>query len=190
MRRTLTATLAGLALILGLSTAHASDRPETLEEGLDIALREGNIAASIADISLTVEDIRLDDSVIDIESERTEGDDTVVSLASDILFEFGKSDLNTNATTRIAEVVRDLPDGAEVEVTGHTDSIGTDEFNQTLSEDRAAAVAAVLREERPDVRLTVEGKGPHEPVADNTRGGEDYPEGRAQNRRVEIRFDS
>lgn len=73
-------------------------------------------------------------------------------------------------------------DVQSIKVIGHTDSQGTDEYNQKLSERRASSVVAFLLNQglTPD-KLTSQGKGESEPVADN-----DTEEGRAQNRRVEL----
>ena len=65
---------------------------------------------------------------------------------------------------------------------GHTDSIGTDEYNQKLSVRRAESVKAYLASKGIEAnRIYTEGKGEKQPVADNRTG-----EGRAKNRRVEI----
>lgn len=70
-----------------------------------------------------------------------------------------------------------------VEVAGHTDSSGSDAYNQHLSEQRALAVMAFLADAGVDKgRMTVRGYGESEPLADNAT-----PEGRAENRRVELR---
>jgi outer membrane protein OmpA-like peptidoglycan-associated protein len=70
----------------------------------------------------------------------------------------------------------------KVEVQGHTDNVGADAYNQTLSEARARAVMDWLTKHGiPAARLTAKGYGKNKPVADN---GSD--EGRAKNRRVEI----
>ena len=87
-----------------------------------------------------------------------------------------------------AAAVADIPDGAEVAVVGHTDSVGSDADNLTLSKERARAVADVIEDERDDLELDVSGKGEKDPVAANDKGGEDNPEGREKNRRVEIRY--
>lgn len=62
-------------------------------------------------------------------------------------------------------------------------------YNKDLSQQRAKAVAAILETARPDLKLDVEGFGKGRPVAPNSQGGEDNPEGRALNRRVEIRYE-
>lgn len=122
------------------------------------------------------------------ETERRDGDQTVLSLRSDVLFAFGKADISGRAKAELATLVAGVPKSAAVSVGGHTDSIGSTQANLALSRSRAAAVAAVLHEARPDLRLTVQGFGESRPVAPNTSGGKDDPEGRAKNRRVEIRY--
>jgi OOP family OmpA-OmpF porin len=81
----------------------------------------------------------------------------------------------------IADVLRGCP-GAEFEIAGHTDSQGTAEANQRLSEDRAQAVMQALREQDlPLVRLHARGYGAGRPRADNATS-----DGRARNRRIEF----
>ena len=75
-------------------------------------------------------------------------------------------------------------------IVGHTDSLGEDAYNLGLSQRRAEAVAAAVAASRPDLSLTTEGRGEADPVAPNDNGGEDNPDGRAANRRVEIRYAS
>ncbi|MDT4885035.1 Outer membrane protein A [compost metagenome] len=68
---------------------------------------------------------------------------------------------------------------------GHTDNVGSDHYNQGLSERRAQSVADFLASQGvPADKLTSQGLGESQPVADN-----DSDEGRAQNRRVEIQVD-
>jgi OOP family OmpA-OmpF porin len=101
-----------------------------------------------------------------------------------VLFDFNKSTLKPESDP-VLERVHELmaKDAAlKLEVQGHTDNIGTDAYNQTLSESRAAAVDAWLTQHGiAGARLSSKGYGKTVPVADN---GTD--EGRAKNRRVEI----
>jgi outer membrane protein OmpA-like peptidoglycan-associated protein len=124
-------------------------------------------------------------SVSTLEDQSIEGDEVVVRLSSDILFAFGSAELPPSAPAQISEILADVPEGAAVEVTGHTDDIGSDTSNQSLSERRAQAVAGAIGTARPDLELTVDGRGESEPIA-----GNDDPEDRQLNRRVEIRFAS
>jgi outer membrane protein OmpA-like peptidoglycan-associated protein len=109
----------------------------------------------------------------------------VITLSGSILFESAKYELLPAAKVKLNEVAEALlagdPDATFV-VEGHTDSQGKDEANQALSVNRAKAVRDYLisREIAAD-RITAEGYGESRPVADNKT-----PEGRANNRRVEI----
>lgn len=114
-----------------------------------------------------------------------------LTLPDSILFDFGSSELrgdSAQALTLIAEVLEFYAD-AEIIVVGHTDSVGSASANQRLSEQRAQSVVdALVGEHGVDVdRMSAEGRGADEPVADNANpDGSDNPEGRQLNRRVEI----
>ena len=131
----------------------------------------------------------LEDSVTGLATESEQDSESVITLASDVLFEFGSAQIPPNAADAVTELLAEVPEDATVSISGHTDSIGETALNQELSEQRAAAVAEVVREARPDLTLEVEGFGEDQPVAENSIDGEDNPEGRAKNRRVEIRYD-
>ncbi|GAA4397329.1 hypothetical protein GCM10023153_21110 [Ornithinibacter aureus] len=105
------------------------------------------------------------------------------------MFAFGKATLADGAAEWIAALVKPIPNGATVKVYGHTDGKGTAKANQTLSEQRAKAVAAVIATTQPGLKLDVQGFGMTKPVEPNTKGGEDNPEGREKNRRVEVRYE-
>ena len=101
-----------------------------------------------------------------------------------VLFDFNKSTLqpSSDATLQPVANLMAADKALKLEVQGHTDNVGNDAYNQTLSEARAKAVVKWLTEHgvTPD-RLTAKGYGKTKPVADN--GSDD---GRAKNRRVEI----
>ncbi len=123
--------------------------------------------------------------------EARETDRGVMVNLPDVLFDFGKADLTTGARTKvesISQVLNNQARGRRVSVEGHTDSIGSDAYNQRLSERRAESVAVALEHAgvSPD-RITTKGYGKRYPVAPNTNpDGSDNPEGRAKNRRVEV----
>jgi outer membrane protein OmpA-like peptidoglycan-associated protein len=102
----------------------------------------------------------------------------------DVLFDFGKYDLRSEAREKLAKltgIVLAHP-GLKLAVEGHTDSVGGDEANQKLSEQRADVVRKYLIEEGlPDASVSSQGFGKTSPVADN-----DTAAGRQKNRRVEI----
>jgi outer membrane protein OmpA-like peptidoglycan-associated protein len=102
----------------------------------------------------------------------------------DVLFGFNKYDLRPEAREKLAKVSGILlayPD-LKVQVEGYTDSIGSDEYNQKLSEERADSVRDYLvKENVQGDNVTAEGYGKQDPVASNSTSS-----GRAQNRRVEL----
>jgi OOP family OmpA-OmpF porin len=107
-----------------------------------------------------------------------------VTFAADAFFDFDKSTLKPEATAKLDDLVSKTK-GINLEViiaVGHTDSVGSDEYNQKLSVRRAEAVKAYLVTKGIEKnRVYTEGKGEKQPVADNKTA-----EGRAKNRRVEI----
>ena len=112
-------------------------------------------------------------------------DEVVLTLSSDRLgFAFDSADLNDEARAALdsaLDVVRDNADVA-MDLVGHTDSTGTDAYNQALSERRArAAVDYLVSLGVPAGQLRAVGRGEAEPVASN-----ETEEGRARNRRVEL----
>ncbi|MCU4298563.1 OmpA family protein [Brevibacterium permense] len=130
------------------------------------------------------------ESVEPLVTNKKDGDDAVITLASDILFDFNSAKISADAQEAIAKTVEKVPDGTEITVSGYTDSVGDDKANKKLSKKRAQAVADVIKDERDDLDLRVKGFGEADPVAKNTtKKGDDYPQGRAKNRRVEISYD-
>lgn len=114
-----------------------------------------------------------------------------MSLPGDVLFAFDRAEVTDTGRRTLADVAElvELEDPPAVRVEGHTDSVGDPAYNQELSERRAQAAAAVLTDAHGVDRdlLEVRGFGEDQPVAPNTTDdGEDNPEGRARNRRVEI----
>ncbi|MGV3742449.1 MAG: outer membrane protein OmpA [Burkholderiaceae bacterium] len=107
-----------------------------------------------------------------------------VSYAADTFFDFDKAVLKPEGKKQLDDVVEKTK-GTDLEViiaVGHTDSVGTDAYNQKLSIRRAEAVKAyVVSKGIPADRVYTEGKGESQPVADNKSA-----EGRAKNRRVEV----
>ena len=147
---------------------------------------DADLATSISPLTANINDLTA--SVTDVADKTRVGSDELVTLKSDVLFAFGKATLSERAQAKIRTLVNDVPKKAQLSVTGHTDSIGSTSSNQTLSAARAKAVADVIGAARPDLKLTVAGYGEARPTAPNASGGKDNPEGRAKNRRVELRY--
>ena len=115
-----------------------------------------------------------------------DGDVIKLNLPDGVTFDFAKYDLKPQFYPALNTVAATLKEYNQtiVEVSGHTDSIGSDAANQTLSERRANAVAGYLMGQGVQrERLEIVGMGERYPVASN-----DTDSGRALNRRVEIRL--
>jgi outer membrane protein OmpA-like peptidoglycan-associated protein len=113
-----------------------------------------------------------------------QGDNIVLQMPSDVTFGVDRAEVEPRFYPVLDDVARTLNayPATYVDVVGHADATGADDYNQNLSERRASAVASflldrgVLRD-----RLFVAGMGERQPIATN-----DTPEGRSRNRRVEI----
>lgn len=128
---------------------------------------------------------RLFTSISAILDTRREARGLIVSL-SDVLFDFNQASLRPGAReklSKLAGILLAYPGTYHMEVEGHTDAIGSQDYNQTLSEDRAQSVSSYLLRAgiASDRILAVRGFGKMRPVTTN-----DTPEGRQMNRRVEI----
>ncbi|HVL03417.1 MAG TPA: OmpA family protein [Acidimicrobiales bacterium] len=115
----------------------------------------------------------------------------VITLPELVLFDFDRAELKPEATATLAEIaeVIDFYEGAPVAIHGHTDDVGDEAYNDDLSRRRAEAVAAELATGHgiDRTRLDVAGLGERQPVVPNAQpDGTDNPDGRAQNRRVEV----
>jgi outer membrane protein OmpA-like peptidoglycan-associated protein len=113
-----------------------------------------------------------------------EGEGIVIKFKEKVLFAYDRSDLNATAKTNLDKLKNILLKYPETNITviGHTDSKGSDSYNQTLSESRATAVTNYASQNGIDkARLTAIGKGETDPIATN-----DTEEGSASNRRVEF----
>jgi outer membrane protein OmpA-like peptidoglycan-associated protein len=117
--------------------------------------------------------------------------EVTIELPGDVLFDFDQWTIRPDAEPtlrQVANILQQYP-RATVAIAGHTDAKGADGYNLRLSEQRATSVKAWLVQQggidgRP---MTTQGWGETRPVASNTYSdGSDYPEGRQQNRRVEI----
>ncbi len=108
----------------------------------------------------------------------------VNTAAQNIFFVTGSSKLLAKSFPKLNDVVKILNDNPtyKVQIDGHTDEVGKDDYNQKLSDDRAASVKAYLVSKGiSDARLASAGYGETKPVADNKTAA-----GRAKNRRVEM----
>ncbi len=119
-----------------------------------------------------------------VEVSRPSEGEISVRLTNDILFDLNSAELRSTSRTTLNDLAgnfRQYPDNRLI-IEGHTDSSGTDQYNQRLSEQRASNVADYLIDQGVSAgAITVYGFGESRPKASN-----DTAEGRQQNRRVEI----
>lgn len=117
-----------------------------------------------------------------IEVARTDDNRLRLNVPSDVSFDTGRADIKPQMRPVLDEISRNLDPNVRVAVVGHTDSTGSDAVNDPLSRERAVAVRDYLSMRGVSTaRVSVAGRGSHEPVARN-----DTESGRAANRRVEI----
>lgn len=153
---------------------------------LDLVPTVQDLAAETADIPAGMQATLDRSGQIEV---RQSGENLILSVASDVLFDFDSDTLSAQARRSLTDVAAVIAQGSggQVLVLGHTDAKGSEDYNRALSLRRAQAVARFLEGAgiAPD-RLGIEGRGETEPVAENEIDGRDNPAGRAQNRRVEF----
>lgn len=130
--------------------------------------------------------------VLDLQVKET-ATETRIELPADVLFDFDKSDIRPTAAAALSRAAEMIRKGAKgrVRIEGHTDGKGRPDYNQKLSERRAASVQKWLvdREAMRTTKFAARGYGATKPAVPNTKpDGSDDPEGRQKNRRVEIVF--
>jgi outer membrane protein OmpA-like peptidoglycan-associated protein len=112
------------------------------------------------------------------------GDNLILNMPGNVTFATNQSDVNANfypVLNSVALVLKQY-EKTMIDVVGHTDSTGSMQLNMQLSQARAASVGAYLQSQGIlAARIATQGVGPQYPIASN-----DTPEGRAQNRRVEL----
>lgn len=120
-----------------------------------------------------------------------EGAGVVIYLPTVYLFPFDKAEVDPKARAQLQEIASLLAEpmlaGRRITVEGHADGVGSREYNQQLSEERARAVMAVLEAGGVTApRLRSRAYGKDRPIEPNRVDGKDNPDGRARNRRVAL----
>lgn len=115
-----------------------------------------------------------------------------IFVLENIYYDFNKFDIRQDAATELDKLVQLLIDNPEIkiELSSHTDSVDTEEYNDWLSQKRAdAAVEYIVRHGIAPDRLVAKGYGERKPIARNTNpNGTDNPVGRQKNRRTEFKI--
>jgi outer membrane protein OmpA-like peptidoglycan-associated protein len=159
-------------IVPGIVTQLQGNAPRTQGRRESIQGSRVNIQGALNDLGATVTDKEIK-----------------ISLNTDILFDFDHADLKPEAEPplqKVAAVLKTYP-RANTLIEGYTDGKGDDDYNQKLSERRAASVRNWLSLHGVSTAMTTRGWGKSKPVAANTKpDGSDDPDGRQKNRRVEI----
>lgn len=142
---------------------------------LEIRGLQSGIVSTVQEVRQAMQDLGATETDLEVR----------VELPADVLFDFDKADIRSDAATALAQLatlIRAYPAGSAT-LEGHTDAKGDDAYNQRLSERRAESVKRWLveREGIEAARLTPRGWGERKPVA-----GNDDDAGRQRNRRVEV----
>ena len=143
----------------------------------------GGAAGAVIGHQMDQQAKELDQTIEGARIERV-GEGIEVTFNSGILFDFNSTQILPAGRKNLQELANSLQKypNSDILIVGHTDSVGTDVYNQDLSQRRAMAAGAYLQSLGvPANRLRMEGKGESEPVMANST-----EEGRAQNRRVEL----
>ena len=150
--------------------------------GVIIGAVVGGVAGAIIGAQMDKQAKEIEQNIPGARVERV-GEGIEVTFASGLLFDFNSDAVRSDARDNLDELARSLnkyPD-TELLIVGHTDAVGTADYNQGLSERRSASAARYLHSRGVDRRIETLGVGEYEPVASN-----ESDDGRQQNRRVEV----
>jgi len=146
----------------------------------------GAIAQDTREMDAAESALRRDLAPAGVDVERAAPDEIRVRMPSDITFDFNRADVRWEFVPRIRDLARILAEhpAMRVDIVGHADAIGSDAYNQRLSERRAYAVGnALIDYGVRRRRIDASGMGEMAPIATNATEW-----GRARNRRVDIRI--
>ncbi|WP_395744258.1 OmpA family protein [Prosthecobacter sp.] len=197
MYRTASASLLALILLTLTAAAQRAPAPQVSLERKRLDLQEQKLTLQKQILDLDQQQLALERQILEVASARKalQVEETATSLTmkleGDVLFDFDKAAVRPDAEVlldKVATVLAEFP-GGKVTVGGYTDSKGSDKVNLDMSQRRADAVKSWLVKKKgiPEKMITTKGFGESNPVAPNTNAdGSDNPEGRQQNRRVQI----
>ena len=173
---------AAVGAVLGIATSKdKKDRKERALKGAGIGAIAGGGVGYYMDVQEAKLRQQLENTGVSV---TRDGENIILNMPSNITFEVNKSDVKPNFAEVLYSVSLVLKEykSTMIEVAGHTDSSGSESYNQMLSQQRASAVTNVLtRDGVEPVRIDTVGYGESRPIASNAT-----PAGRQQNRRVEL----
>ena len=175
-----------LGAVLGAATAPKADRAKRALIGAGI----GGVAGGGVGFYMDNQEKKLREELVGtgVQVSRTEEGQIDLIMPGNITFDVSSAVVQESFKPTLASVARVLSEYEDtlVTISGHTDSSGSNEYNQLLSEQRASAVANIILESGIVFeRVAAVGYGENQPIADNGTAN-----GRAENRRVEITLDA
>jgi outer membrane protein OmpA-like peptidoglycan-associated protein len=175
-----------IGAVIGAATAPKEERAKRAIIGAGI----GGVAGGGVGYYMDQQEKELRDELVGsgVQVERTEEGQIDLIMPGNITFDVNSSDVSDSFVPTLKSVAKVLKEyeNTLVTIAGHTDSSGSEEYNQLLSEQRATSVANIVLQEGIVVeRVAAVGMGETTPIADNSTA-----EGRAENRRVEITLDA
>lgn len=175
-----------IGAVIGAATAPKDERAKRAIIGAGI----GGVAGGGVGYYMDQQEKELREELVGtgVQVERTEEGQIDLVMPGNITFDVNSSDVQSSFIGTLSSVAKVLEEyeNTLVTISGHTDSTGSNEYNQLLSEQRATSVASVILQEGIAVeRVAAVGYGESYPIADNATA-----EGRAENRRVEITLDA
>jgi len=175
-----------LGAVIGAATAPKEDRAKRALIGAGI----GGVAGGGVGFYMDNQEKKLREELVGtgVQVSRTEEGRIDLIMPGNITFDVSSSAVQASFKPTLASVAKVLAEYEDtlVTISGHTDSSGSDDFNQLLSEQRATAVADIILQSGIVVeRVAAIGYGENQPIADNSTAN-----GRAENRRVEISLDA
>ena len=173
---------AAIGAVLGIATSKdKKKRKERMLKGAGIGAIAGGGVGYYMDVQEAKLRQQLENTGVSV---TRDGDNIILNMPGNITFEVNKSDVKPNFVEVLRSVTLVLNEykSTMIEVAGHTDSTGSDSYNQMLSQQRAQSVSNILIQNgvKP-VRIDTVGYGESRPIASNST-----PAGREQNRRVEL----
>lgn len=175
-----------IGAVIGAATAPKEDRAQRAIIGAGI----GGVAGGGVGFYMDQQEKKLRDELVGsgVQVQRTEEGQIELIMPGNITFDVNSSEVSEAflPTLRSVATVLKEYENTLVTIAGHTDSSGSAEYNQLLSEQRATSVATIILQEGIVVeRISAQGLGEDFPIADNGTA-----DGRAENRRVEITLDA
>ena len=170
----------GAGAVVGGAIGHAVG---STAKGAVVGAVVGGTAGAIIGNQMDKQADELDNSLENAEITRV-GEGIVVTFDSGLLFDFDSATLSQNARQNLTDLAQSVNtyENTDILVLGHTDNVGTDDYNDRLSVRRSESAATYLFEQGiAPSRVTTMGKGEEDPIASN-----ESEAGRQENRRVEV----